>query len=49
MRVVDFRNGSRYRYSGVNPERVQRLRSASSKGRAFNTLIRDRFPTERVR
>ncbi|MCA1799801.1 MAG: KTSC domain-containing protein [Actinobacteria bacterium] len=48
MLVVDFHNGSRYRYRGVNPERAERLRHASSVGHAFNTLVRDRFPTERV-
>jgi hypothetical protein len=40
---VLFTTGRRYLYSDVPPEEVEGLRSASSKGRYFNTNIRDGY------
>lgn len=37
-------NGRRYDYFDVPPETADGLRRAFSKGRFFNTHIRDRFP-----
>jgi hypothetical protein len=45
---VEFVSGTIYRYSGV-PEFVYREFMASpSKGRFFDYLIRDRFPTKQI-
>jgi KTSC domain-containing protein len=41
---LDFRDGTRYAYSGVAPELFQDLLSATSKGFFFNRFIRGRFP-----
>ena len=41
---VTFVTGRRYRYAPVPEETVERFRSAFSKGRFFNTRIRDRYP-----
>jgi hypothetical protein len=37
-------NGKRYDYHNVSPETYTALRQAYSKGRYFNTHIRDRYP-----
>jgi hypothetical protein len=38
-----FTTGRRYRYRDVPPGAVEALRAAFSKGRHFNTYIRDRY------
>jgi lysyl-tRNA synthetase class 2 len=40
---VEFTTGKYYQYSDVEPEAVERLRGAFSKGRHFNAHIRDRY------
>lgn len=40
---VLFVTGRRYVYADVPPEEVQRFREAFSKGRYFNSKIRDRY------
>lgn len=41
---LDFRDGSRYVYSGVPPDLFHGLLSATSKGRFFNQHIRRVLP-----
>jgi hypothetical protein len=41
--VVQFKNGSRYRYVQVPYQLFEGLMNASSKGTFFNQKIRDRF------
>jgi len=41
---LDFRDGTRYLYSGIAPCLFRDLLSAVSKGVFFNRCIRDRFP-----
>ena len=41
---LDFRDGTRYAYSGVAPELFRDLLMATSKGFFFNRYIRNRFP-----
>lgn len=41
---LDFRDGTRYVYSGVAPGLYGDLLCAASKGVFFNRYIRDRFP-----
>ena len=41
---VEFVSGRRYRYAGVPESVAQAFREAFSKGRFFNTRIRDRYP-----
>ena len=41
---LEFRDGARYRYSGVAPEMLRDLLCATSKGSFFNLYIRGRFP-----
>lgn len=41
---LDFRDGSRYVYSGVEPAIFRELVCADSKGRYFNRYIRGHFP-----
>lgn len=48
---LDFRDGTRYTYSGISPELFGDLLGATSKGSFFNRHIRGRFhcaklPTE---
>ena len=45
---VEFVTGRCYKYLGVEPEIVEELRSAESKGRYFNARIRPRYPGRRV-
>lgn len=41
---VEFVSGRFYRYNGVPAEVAEAFRSAFSKGRFFNTSIRDCYP-----
>jgi KTSC domain-containing protein len=41
---LDFRDGTRYAYSGIAPELFRHLLCATSKGSFFNRYIRGRFP-----
>jgi len=41
---LDFRDGTRYTYSGVTPDMYRDLLGADSKGSFFNRHIRGRFP-----
>jgi hypothetical protein len=41
---LDFRDGTRYAFSGVAPELFHDLLRAASKGSYFNRYIRGRFP-----
>jgi hypothetical protein len=41
---LDFRDGTRYVYSGVAPGLYRDLLGAVSKGFFFNRYIRDQFP-----
>jgi hypothetical protein len=41
---LDFRDGTRYAYSGVAPALYRDLLCAVSKGFFFNRYIRDHFP-----
>ena len=45
---LDFRDGSRYRYSAVSPDLFRRLIAATSKGRFFNEQVRGRLPFKRL-
>lgn len=46
--TVTFTTGRVYRYYAVPLSVVEEFRSASSKGRYFNTHIRDRFPFQEL-
>jgi hypothetical protein len=46
--VVEFVTGRIYVYSDVPESAVQEMRAAYSKGRHFNTQIRDRYPCREV-
>jgi hypothetical protein len=41
---LDFRDGTRYVYSGIAPNLYRDLLCATSKGTFFNRHIRGRFP-----
>lgn len=45
---LDFRDGSRYVYSGVAPDLYHELLTADSKGCFFNRHIRGHFPYAKV-
>jgi len=45
---LDFRDGTRYTYSGVSPELFRDLLCATSKGSFFNRHIRGRFPCAKL-
>jgi hypothetical protein len=45
---VEFVSGRRYRYAGVPGAVADRFRAAFSKGRFFNTHIRDDYPFEEL-
>lgn len=47
--AVDFRNGSRYHYTGVERSTLSLLLNAPSVGQAFNREVREQFPTKRIR
>lgn len=42
--TVEFVTGRRYLYADVPAGEAERFRAAFSKGRYFNTRIRDRYP-----
>jgi hypothetical protein len=46
--VLDFRDGSRYRYSGVQAPIFVDLLRAPSQGAFFNREIRNRYPYVRI-
>lgn len=46
---IEFVEGGVYRYYAVRPSVHRALMEADSIGRAFLELVRDRYPTERVR
>lgn len=46
---VEFVSGRRYRYAGVPDAVATAFRAAFSKGRFFNSRIRDRYPCEELR
>ncbi|WP_309103758.1 KTSC domain-containing protein [Microbacterium sp.] len=45
---IEFVGGGQYRYFAVPPSIHRALMDADSVGQAFITLIRDRYPTERI-
>jgi hypothetical protein len=45
---VEFVSGRRYRYAGVPKEVAAAFRGAFSKGRFFNTRIRDHYRCEEL-
>jgi lysyl-tRNA synthetase class 2 len=45
---VEFVSGRRYRYHGVPEGIASQFRAAFSKGRYFNTRIRDDYPFEEL-
>jgi hypothetical protein len=45
---VEFVSGRRYRYHGVSEGIASQLGAAFSKGRYFNTRIRDDYPFEEL-
>ena len=45
---VEFKNGSVYRYKGVNKKLYRALLSADSKGKALHSLIKGKFPYKKV-
>jgi lysyl-tRNA synthetase class 2 len=46
--LLEFRDGSRYCYSGVPDPLFTRLVQAPSKGAFFNHQIRNRYPYARI-
>ncbi|WP_167072002.1 KTSC domain-containing protein [Sphingomonas vulcanisoli] len=46
--AITFTTGKRYAYCDVPAEIVRRLRAATSKGRFFNSRIRDRYRCEKL-
>ena len=46
---VEFRDGTKYQYSGVPFRTYQSLLQADSKGSYFNHYIRSRFPHTAIR
>jgi KTSC domain-containing protein len=46
---LEFRTGTLYRYFTVPRSIVEGLRTAVSKGGYFNALIKDRFPSQRLK
>lgn len=47
--TIYFRSGGVYRYFGVEPETVEELKFAASKGQYFYKFIRDVYQYERVK
>jgi len=45
---LDFRDGTRYMYSGIAPNLYHELLRASSKGSFFNQHIRNDFPYVKI-
>lgn len=48
MLEVEFKNGSIYRYKGVNNKTYKALLSADSKGKAFYSMVRGKYPYKKV-
>jgi KTSC domain-containing protein len=46
--VIEFRNGSLYRYLDVPADAYEELLRAESKGTHFNRFVRTRFAHERI-
>lgn len=46
--IVNFKNGNRYKYSGVEPEQHAALMDSDSIGRFFHTKIRGQYGTENI-
>lgn len=46
---VEFKSGSLYRYSGVPASVYDTFVAAPSKGRFFDSRIKDRYPTVKLR
>lgn len=46
---IEFASGTVYQYLGVPEEKYERLLAAESKGRYFNSEIRDSYPYVQVR
>lgn len=47
--VVDFKNGSKYKYLGVPNVMIFRMLSSESKGKFFNRNIRTAFRFQRIK
>lgn len=47
--VIEFQSGHVYRYAGVPPETAAALAEAASKGRFFDSYIREHYPVSRLR
>jgi hypothetical protein len=45
---VKFNNGATWQYDGVPPDVSASLESAGSIGKAFNSLVKDKFSAHRV-
>ena len=45
---VQFRGGAKYQYKGVPKEIVEAVMRGPSPGRAFRTLVRDKYPFVKV-
>ena len=45
---IEFHAGEIYRYFGVSPRTYNDLLEAESKGRYFNSKIRNRFPYQQI-
>lgn len=46
---VEFKSGGVYRYSGVPKAVYERFMAAPSKGRFFDSFVKDRYRTVKVR
>ena len=46
--ILDFRDGTRYLYSGISPPLYRELLGALSKGSFFNRHIRSHFPYVKI-
>lgn len=46
---VEFKSGGLYQYSMVSQNVFNQLMSAPSKGKYFDTFIRDKFKTRKIR
>jgi hypothetical protein len=45
---IEFQNGMIYQYFNVSPGVYDEFRTASSLGRYFNAMIRNKYPTSRA-
>lgn len=46
--LVEFNNGSAYMYADIDIDTIGKLITSESVGKAFATLIKDKFPYRRV-